>query len=100
MKFKLTHAEFKAVYGMLASLTILEGMRTLSNDGLQHTILLGVYEKFYQQAVRKKKQYSINLKAHEAMAFWLWFADNELPVISFEGTTLSKITNSIHQKFQ
>ena len=99
MKLKLTYVQFKSLYEVLAGI-----VKSAKPVGMQtkmlHSVLMDVYEKMYKKDFAKKKTYSITLKTHEAVAFWMFFQRYQLPAeMVFEQNLVFTISNSIHQKF-
>lgn len=101
MKLKLSYNEFNALYEILESAIEDYNSGTINFEKkLRYVILVETYKKFYQQALISKQEYRITLKPHEALNWWLFFAQyNRLPATSYEGNLLNKINFEIHQKY-
>ncbi|NNV54562.1 hypothetical protein [Limnovirga soli] len=101
MKLKLTYNEFMCLYNILK-----QGSSFTRDYGgdmyhlLLQSCLVSLHQKFYKKAFLKEKTYSIKMEAHEALAFWLSYADHELDHFSFEGNLLQSVLNNIHKQFQ
>jgi hypothetical protein len=98
MKLKLSYIQFMALFNILKTVMVKE-MPVSLEDRRDHTIIIGIYQKFYVKAYEKKKSYSIKLLPHEAMTWFIYFSFHNLPATTIEGNTLTEINNSIHKKY-
>lgn len=98
MKMKLTYIQFMALYGILKTIAV-SVMPSDIEARRDHVIILCIYQKFYAKAWEKKKKYSISLKPHEAMTWFIYFSVHNLDNATLEGNVLNTINNIIHQKF-
>jgi hypothetical protein len=105
MNLKLTNKQFFKLYDLLEE-TVLRIRPTGISGHLYHSVLIGVYKKFYSKAFyRDLKKYSVNLTDEEACAWYLFFSSIEIPVDAdkheqvFKTSLLQTINLNIHQKF-
>lgn len=98
MKWKLSAAEFTALYNILQCGTVL-----LTPHGIEarvvHGVLFRLYKKFYRKAIEVKKKYSISVDDDEACAFHMFFTRNEIKMDHHTSNTVLQLTNLIHQKY-
>jgi hypothetical protein len=98
MKLKLTAAEFHALYAFFEHM-IKDARPSDMNGKMLHSILMEIYEKMYRKAFKKKSSYTITLKDHEAVGFYMFFTAFPVPSeMVFEANLINTINNSIHQK--
>jgi hypothetical protein len=68
------------------------------HDKLVIAVLATIHKKMYTQAIHRRTKYTVSLTPCESIALYLYWSDhNTLPLNSFEGNLLRKITDSIHQ---
>lgn len=99
MKLTLTNSEFCQLYLLLHKCVnnhIPKGIEAT----VIHSVLKGLYRKFYLRALDKKRQYKITCEDQEACAFYMMFSrypmEGENPFIV---NLVHQINNKIHQKF-
>lgn len=100
MKLRLSKIQFFALYDLLQSMIIAANPKGIEAR-LLHSILIGVYKKFYTKAFNKdKRSYTIKLNDEEACSWWLFFSKCQFKRdMVFETALIIKINNTIHQKF-
>ncbi|MGQ0738392.1 MAG: hypothetical protein ACT4OJ_04965 [Bacteroidota bacterium] len=100
MKLKnLTYAEFTALHQFLALICT-----SITPKGIEaqvlHGVLFRMYRRFYTNAIRVKKKYTISIEADEACAFWMFTGRYDMwQQDEFTKNLVRQINNSIHQKY-
>lgn len=99
MKLKLTKAEFDALYSFFTGM-IKDAKPEGMNSRMLLSTLMDIYEKMYRKAFKRKENYTVVLKDHEAIGFWFFFQKYPFPAkMIFEANLVHQINNNIHQKF-
>lgn len=100
MKLKLSHAEFDAIFQLLAGTMQMTTQQFSMEERLSFALLAKTYLRFYKKAVFKKKNYSVSLPDEECINWWLFFTYARMPQDTFIVNLVQGINNNIHQQFQ